>query len=412
MTPPNSGEATQKASDLRVVTRAIEQTEITKIDVDLPTKRRRKVRSIDLWKKTENRHQNGTIDVPPRDQETETAEDHLVVTTEGHPADMATKIIEDHLEETTNDLRNDTVIATAENPLAVTIEGLLANMVTKTTKDHLEKTTNDLRNDTAIATAENPLAVTIEGHLANMAIEIAANPLDVMTEEVPGNSTIVAASLSTDVTNTNTAKVTTISNMAAVGNSALLNHRQADKQKMMDWSVWTVISRMREFVRDAKQTNLSEQGSSLVAKATKERIYPVGRLDRNTTGLLLLTNDGSLAEKLSHPRNSISKLYHVELDKNLTQGDFNKIEFGITLEDGVIKPDDISYIQGGSKREIGIQIHSGKNRIVRRIFESLGYEVVKLDRVVYANLTKKDLPRGRWRYLEERELIQLKHLMK
>lgn len=150
----------------------------------------------------------------------------------------------------------------------------------------------------------------------------------------------------------------------------------------------------------------------LVAKATKERIYPVGRLDRNTTGLLLLTNDGSLAEKLSHPRNSISKLYHVELDKNLTQGDFNKIEFGITLEDGVIKPDDISYIQGGSKREIGIQIHSGKNRIVRRIFESLGYEVVKLDRVVYANLTKKDLPRGRWRYLEERELIQLKHLMK
>ena len=124
-----------------------------------------------------------------------------------------------------------------------------------------------------------------------------------------------------------------------------------------------------------------------------------------------MTNDGSLAEKLSHPRNSISKIYNVELNKSLTQGDFNKINFGIELEDGVIKPDDLSYVQGGSKREVGIQIHSGKNRIVRRIFESLGYEVVKLDRVVYANLTKKDLPRGRWRYLEEREIVQLKHLI-
>ena len=124
-----------------------------------------------------------------------------------------------------------------------------------------------------------------------------------------------------------------------------------------------------------------------------------------------MTNDGSLAEKLSHPRNSISKIYNVELNKSLTQGDFNKISFGNELEDGVIKPDDLSYVQGGSKREVGIQIHSGKNRIVRRIFESLGYEVVKLDRVVYANLTKKDLPRGRWRYLEEREIVQLKHLI-
>ena len=150
----------------------------------------------------------------------------------------------------------------------------------------------------------------------------------------------------------------------------------------------------------------------LVAKATRERIYPVGRLDRNTTGLLLLTNDGNLAEKLSHPRNNISKLYNVELDKNLTQGDFNKITFGLELEDGFVKPDTISYVQGGSKREIGIQIHSGKNRIVRRIFEHLGYDVIKLDRVVYANLTKKDLPRGRWRYLEEKEIIQLKHFIK
>ena len=149
----------------------------------------------------------------------------------------------------------------------------------------------------------------------------------------------------------------------------------------------------------------------LVEKASKERIYPVGRLDRNTTGLLLMTNDGDLADKLSHPKNNIVKLYHAELNKSLTQGDLNKISFGLELEDGLIKPDAISYVQGGTKREVGIQIHSGKNRIVRRIFEHLGYEVVKLDRAVYANLTKKDLPRGRWRYLDEKEIVQLKHLI-
>ena len=125
-----------------------------------------------------------------------------------------------------------------------------------------------------------------------------------------------------------------------------------------------------------------------------------------------MTNDGELADKLSHPRGNVTKLYHVELNKTLTQGDLNKIGFGIELEDGVIKPDSVSYVTGGSKREIGIQIHSGKNRIVRRIFEHLGYDVVKLDRVVYANLTKKDLPRGRWRFLDEKEIIQLKHLIK
>jgi 23S rRNA pseudouridine2605 synthase len=140
-------------------------------------------------------------------------------------------------------------------------------------------------------------------------------------------------------------------------------------------------------------------------------IYPVGRLDRNTTGLILMTNDGDLADKLSHPRNSVTKLYQVELDKPLTQGDLNKIQYGLELEDGIIKPDIVAYVTGGTKREVGIQIHSGKNRIVRRIFEHLGYDVVKLDRTIYAGLTKKDLPRGRWRYLDEKEVIQLKHLV-
>lgn len=186
------------------------------------------------------------------------------------------------------------------------------------------------------------------------------------------------------------------------------NGERLKREKM----VYVLLNKPKDFITTTDDPQERKTVMQLVAKATKERIYPVGRLDRNTTGLLLLTNDGALAEKLSHPRNNISKIYHVELNKNLTQGDFNKIQFGLELEDGFIKPDDISYVQGGSRNEIGIQIHSGKNRVVRRIFESLDYEVVKLDRVVYANLTKKDLPRGRWRYIEERELIQLKHFIK
>ncbi|RXF67887.1 pseudouridine synthase [Arcticibacter tournemirensis] len=176
--------------------------------------------------------------------------------------------------------------------------------------------------------------------------------------------------------------------------------------------VYVLLNKPKDYITTTDDPQERRTVMHLVEKASKERIYPIGRLDRNTTGLLLMTNDGDLAEKLSHPRNNITKIYQVELNKNLTQGDLNKIAFGVELEDGLIKPDVVSYVQGGTKREIGIQIHSGKNRIVRRIFEHLGYEVEKLDRVVYANLTKKDLPRGRWRYLEEKEVIQLKHLIK
>jgi 23S rRNA pseudouridine2605 synthase len=176
--------------------------------------------------------------------------------------------------------------------------------------------------------------------------------------------------------------------------------------------VYVLLNKPKDYITTTDDPQERKTVMSLVEKASRERIYPVGRLDRNTTGLLLMTNDGDLAEKLSHPRNNITKLYQVELNKSLSQGDLNKIQFGIELEDGLIKPDQVSYVTGGSKKEVGIQIHSGKNRVVRRIFESLGYEVVKLDRVVYSQLTKKDLPRGRWRYLEEKEIIQLKHLIK
>jgi len=184
------------------------------------------------------------------------------------------------------------------------------------------------------------------------------------------------------------------------------NGERLKREKM----VYVLLNKPKDFITTTDDPEDRKTVMHLVATATKDRIYPVGRLDRNTTGLLLLTNDGNLADKLTHPRNNVGKMYQLELDKNLAQGDFNKLRFGVQLEDGFIKPDDISYVQGGSKRDIGMQIHSGKNRIVRRMFEFLGYEVLKLDRVVYAGLTKKDLPRGRWRYLEEREIGQLKRL--
>ncbi|WP_448702594.1 pseudouridine synthase [Mucilaginibacter sp. AW1-3] len=185
------------------------------------------------------------------------------------------------------------------------------------------------------------------------------------------------------------------------------NGQTLKREKM----VYVLLNKPKDYITTTEDPQERRTVMHLVEKASKERIYPVGRLDRNTTGLILMTNDGDLADKLSHPRSNVTKLYQVELDKSLTQGDMNKIAYGLELEDGLIKPDSISYVQGGSKREIGIQIHSGKNRIVRRIFESLGYNVVKLDRSVYAGLTKKDLPRGRWRFLEEQEIIQLKHLI-
>jgi len=176
--------------------------------------------------------------------------------------------------------------------------------------------------------------------------------------------------------------------------------------------VYVLLNKPKDYITTTDDPQERRTVMQLVDKASRERIYPVGRLDRNTTGLLLMTNDGDLADKLSHPKNGITKIYNIELDKSLSQGDLNKIAFGLELEDGLIKPDNISYVAGGTKKEIGIQIHSGKNRIVRRIFEHLGYTVEKLDRVVYGNLTKKDLPRGRWRYLEEHELVQIKHLIK
>lgn len=149
----------------------------------------------------------------------------------------------------------------------------------------------------------------------------------------------------------------------------------------------------------------------LVSKKVEERIYPVGRLDRMTTGLLLLTNDGDLAKKLSHPSHEVKKAYHVVLDKEISEADLELIRAGLTLEDGDTQVDGVDYIKGANRNEVGIQIHIGRNRIVRRIFEHLGYNVVHLDRTYYAGLTKKDLKRGWSRFLTKQEILMLKHFI-
>ncbi|GAB3825420.1 hypothetical protein GCM10028895_35010 [Pontibacter rugosus] len=174
--------------------------------------------------------------------------------------------------------------------------------------------------------------------------------------------------------------------------------------------VYVLLNKPKDFLTTTDDPEGRKTVMSLVANASKERIFPVGRLDRNTTGLLLFTNDGELAQKLTHPSNEIKKIYQVELDKPLTKADFQKITEGIELEDGKAEVDDVAIL-GESNKFVGMEIHIGRNRIVRRIFEHLGYDVVTLDRVQYAGLTKKDVSRGDWRYLTEKEVIQLKYFM-
>ncbi|HEX5002935.1 MAG TPA: pseudouridine synthase [Bacteroidia bacterium] len=171
--------------------------------------------------------------------------------------------------------------------------------------------------------------------------------------------------------------------------------------------VYVLLNKPKDFITTTDDPGERKTVMNLVEDACKERIYPVGRLDRNTTGLLLLTNDGELTKKLTHPSYNIKKVYQVELDRNLTAADMNAISEGVELEDGLAVVDEIAYILPDDKKQIGVELHSGRNRIVRRIFESLGYQVKKLDRTVFAGLTKKDLPRGRWRFLTEMELNML-----
>lgn len=172
--------------------------------------------------------------------------------------------------------------------------------------------------------------------------------------------------------------------------------------------VYLVLNKPKGFITTTNDPKARKTVMELIANAGTERIYPVGRLDRKTTGVLLFTNDGALADKLSHPQNGARKIYDVSLDKPLSKGDFLKIKEGLTLTDGPIKVDDIAYLEGKTKNNIGLVLHSGKNRIVRRIFEHLEYEVTKLDRTYFAGITKKNIPRGKWRKLDAKEISFLK----
>ncbi|WP_308762067.1 pseudouridine synthase [uncultured Bacteroides sp.] len=181
-----------------------------------------------------------------------------------------------------------------------------------------------------------------------------------------------------------------------------------DQPVSIERKVYVLLNKPKDCVTTSDDPQERKTVMDFVKGACKERIYPVGRLDRNTTGVLLLTNDGDLASKLTHPKFLKKKIYHVYCDKNVTKADLDQIVQGITLDDGEIHADAVSYASDTDKSQVGIEIHSGKNRIVRRIFESLGYRVVKLDRVYFAGLTKKGLRRGDWRYLTEQEVAMLR----
>ena len=173
--------------------------------------------------------------------------------------------------------------------------------------------------------------------------------------------------------------------------------------------VYVLLNKPKDYITTTEDPDERKTVMELVADAGNFRMYPVGRLDRNTTGLLLFTNDGELADKLTHPSNNVRKIYQVELDKPITTEHFEELKKGIELEDGPIKPDALSIVTPDAY-VVGIEIHSGRNRIVRRMFEHFGYEVSKLDRTTYAGLTKKELPRGKWRFLDPKEVVKLKYL--
>ncbi len=180
-----------------------------------------------------------------------------------------------------------------------------------------------------------------------------------------------------------------------------------DQPVKMEKKVYVLLNKPKDYVTTSDDPQNRKTVMELVKDACSERIYPVGRLDRGTTGVLLLTNDGDLSTKLTHPQYKKKKIYHVFLDKNISAADMRKIADGIHLEDGEAHADSIEYAHETDRKQVGIEIHSGRNRIVRRIFEHLGYKVIKLDRVYFAGLTKKNVKRGDWRYLTEKEVAML-----
>ena len=198
--------------------------------------------------------------------------------------------------------------------------------------------------------------------------------------------------------------VTELGTKVNPGDEVRFDGRRLNAEK----KVYLLLNKPKDFVTTTDDPHAEKTVMDLVKNACDERIYPVGRLDRNTTGVLLFTNDGDLSKKLTHPSHNMKKIYQVTLDKSLTKEHLIQIAEGIELEDGHVAADAISFINPSDRTEIGVEIHSGKNRIIRRIFEHLGYRIKKLDRVYFAGLTKKSLPRGKWRFLSEKEVHYLK----
>ena len=184
--------------------------------------------------------------------------------------------------------------------------------------------------------------------------------------------------------------------------------RYRNKKLSFEKKVYILLNKPKDYVTTTEDPHAEKTVIDLIGNACTERVYPVGRLDKSTTGVLLLTNDGDLAGRLSHPKYNRKKIYHVFLDRSVSRNDLVKITEGIDLDGEIISADEVSYTDPEDKSQVGIELHSGQNRVVRRLFENLGYKVKKLDRVYYAGLTKKNLPRGKWRFLTEKEISMLK----
>ena len=202
-------------------------------------------------------------------------------------------------------------------------------------------------------------------------------------------------------------KVTEPAHRVSYKDEVIVNGKKVSIQKNLQY---ILLNKPKDYITTTDDPEGRKTVMDLIRGATQERVFPVGRLDRNTTGVLLLTNDGDLAQRLTHPSYEVSKLYEVKLDKPLTKLHFETLLKGIELEDGFIKPDALAYADSKDKSVIGIEIHSGRNRIVRRMFEQLGYKIKNLDRVMYGSFTKKNIERGKWRFLSEKEIRLLKHM--
>lgn len=198
--------------------------------------------------------------------------------------------------------------------------------------------------------------------------------------------------------------VTTLGTKIKMGDEVQFNGNVIIGEK----KVYLLLNKPKGFVTSVDDPHAEKTVMELIKGACSERVYPVGRLDKSTTGVLMLTNDGDLTKTLTHPTYNKKKIYHVFLDKKISEEDMERIAAGVDLDDGVAYADAVSYVDGSDKSQVGVEIHSGKNRIIRRMFDTIGYKVIKLDRVYFAGLTKKGLPRGRWRFLTQREVAMLK----